>query len=80
MEGKAGAGGYQAAYDDVFLEAAQTVAFAGDGGFGKYARGLLERGRGNKRFRGQRCLGDTQQYTFVTGGTLALALTVATAF
>ena len=41
----AGAGGDEAADDDVLLEAAQVVDAAGDGRFGEDARGLLERGR-----------------------------------
>jgi len=35
----------QAAHDDVFLEAAQVIHLAGDGGFGEDARGLLRNWR-----------------------------------
>src|SRR5215472_5213399 len=54
-------GGNEAAHNDVFLEAAEIVHLAGDGRFGKHARGFLEAGRGDKRIGRQRRLGDPEQ-------------------
>ena len=58
---EAGAGRDQAAHDDVFLEAAQVIHLAGDGGFGEDARGLLEAGGGDERIRRERRLGDAEK-------------------
>src|SRR5579863_4165010 len=66
----AGAGWDQASHDDVFFEAAQVVDRALDGGFGKHARGLLERRRRNERVGRQRRFGDAQQQR-ASGGWFA---------
>src|SRR5580704_3795479 len=58
----AGAGRNQPAHDHVLLEAAQVIHLAVDGGFGEYARGLLEGRRGDERIGGERCLGDAEQH------------------
>ena len=70
---EAGAGGNQAAHDDVFLEAAQVIHLAGDGGFGEDARGLLEAGGGDEGIRRERRLGDAEQQRAPGSGTAALA-------
>ena len=72
VEGHAGAGGDQAADDDVFLQAAQLVALAHDGRLGQHARRLLEGGRGDERVGRQAGLGDAQQHVGVRRGQLAL--------
>src|SRR5215471_17553933 len=58
----AGARWYQAADDDVLLEAFERVDLAVDRGFGEHARGLLERRRRDERSRLQRGLGDAEQH------------------
>src|SRR5579864_4518662 len=70
---QAGAGGDQAAHDDVFLEAAQVVHLAGDGGFGEHARGLLEAGGADERIGRERRLGDAEEQRAPRGGAGTLA-------
>jgi hypothetical protein len=48
--GHAGAGGDQAAQDDILLEAAQVVHAPFQGRFGEDAGGFLEAGGGNEAF------------------------------
>src|SRR5579871_4244921 len=51
----------EAAHDDVFLQTAQVIDLARNGGFGEYARGFLEaRGR-DERVGRERRLGDTEE-------------------
>src|SRR5438128_10919011 len=57
----AGAGGDQTAHDDVLLQAAQVVDSTGDRRLSEYARGFLERRRGDERLRRQRRLRNAQQ-------------------
>src|SRR6516164_1826421 len=68
----AGARRYQAADDDVLLEAFERVDLAVDRGFGEHARGLLERRRRDERARLQRSLGDAEQHRMADGRFLAL--------
>src|SRR5215467_13701348 len=68
----AGARRYQAADDDVLLEAFERVDLAVDRGFGEHARGLLERRRRDERARLQRGLGDAEQHRMADGRFLAL--------
>src|SRR6266699_7271731 len=58
--------------DDVFLETAQVVLLAHDRGLSEDSRGLLERGRRDKRVGRQRRLGDAEQH--VAEGRRFLAL------
>src|SRR5580693_2980390 len=51
----------EASDDDVLFQAAQVIDLAVDAGFGKHARGLLERRRRDERVGGERRLGDAQQ-------------------
>src|ERR1035437_1746366 len=67
----AGAGRDQAAHDHVFLQTAQVVHLAVNGGFGEHARGLLEAGRGDERIRRQRRLRDPQQHRLALRRTSA---------
>src|SRR5450755_1835055 len=57
----AGAGGNQAAHDDVFLQPAQMIDRSLNGSFGQHARCLLEGGSRDERIGGERRLGDTEQ-------------------
>ena len=57
----AGAGGDEAADDDVLLEAAQRVDGAVDAGFGEHAGGLLEARRRDEAVGGERRLGDAEE-------------------
>src|SRR5471032_449946 len=57
--GQTGTGRDQTTHNHVFFQAAQVIALAGNGRFGQYAGGLLERGRRDERFGRQRRLGDT---------------------
>ena len=65
----AGAGGYEAADDDVFLEAAERVDRAVDAGFGEDAGGLLETRRRDEAIGGKRRLGDAEQQRATDGRT-----------
>src|SRR5208283_3226979 len=66
-----GAGGNEPAHDDVFLEAAEIVHLAGNGGFGKDAGGLLEAGSRDEGIGGERRLGDTEEQGTSSSGTAA---------
>src|SRR6185436_1543224 len=61
----AGAGGDEAADDDVLLQTAQVVDAAGDGRLRQHARGLLE------RLRRQRRLGNAEEQGHAVGGLAA---------
>ena len=58
VEGHAGAGGDEAAEDDVLLEAAEVVDPAFQGRFGEDAGGFLEGGGGDEGLAGEGGLGD----------------------
>src|SRR6516162_5423860 len=58
---KAGARRDQAAHDDVFLEAAQVVDLAADGGFGEHLRRLLERACADERLGRKARLRDAEE-------------------
>src|SRR6202162_3379759 len=60
--------------DDVLLQAAQIVLESAHRRFGQHAGGLLERGRRDERFGGQRRLGDTEQHRLQTRRLLAVGL------
>src|ERR1700674_1731751 len=62
----------EAAHDDVFLEAAEIVHFAGDGRFGEDAGGLLESGGGDERVGRKRRLGDAQEKRTARCGAAAI--------
>ncbi len=63
----AGSGRDEAAHDDVFLQAAQVVHLAVDGGFGKNPGRLLEGCGRDKAVRRERGLGDTEQHRLTHG-------------
>src|SRR5476651_2702193 len=71
--GQTGTGRDQTTHNHVFFQAAQVIALAGNGRFGQYAGGLLERGRRDERFGRQRRLGDTQQNARELGNELVVA-------
>src|SRR5882724_10688294 len=64
--------GDQAAHDDVFLEAAQIIDFAGHRGFRENTRGLLEAGRRDERVGRERCLGDTKKQRTARRGSATI--------
>src|SRR5437588_285527 len=68
---EARAGRNEPAHDDVFLEAAEIVHLAGNGRFGKHARGFLEARGGDKRIRRERRLGDAQEQRAARSRTTA---------
>ncbi len=67
-----GAGGDEPAHDDVFLEAAEIVDLAGNGGFGQDSRGLLEAGGGDKGIGRERGFGDTEEQRAPGSGAATL--------
>src|SRR5690606_17320395 len=69
-----GSGRNQSTNDDVFLQAAQIIALTGHRAFGQYAGGFLEGGSGNKAFRRQRRLGDSEQYAVIARRELLFLL------
>ena len=69
--GKTRTGRNQATDDHVFLQAAQFVALAHDGGFRQNARRFLERSGRDEAVRRERGLRDTEEHVVVRRRTLA---------
>src|SRR5216683_2793374 len=69
---EARASGDEAAHNDVFLEAAEIVHFAGDGRFREDAGSLLEARGGDERIGRERGLGDTEEERTARCGAAAI--------